>query len=132
MRNSAPTAGDRLQPLRSRLVAMVAAALCSATLVGATAAVAYYEDYAGTICRNNCHIQNPGGAHTFAGNYGQTYPGSGIYLACQLYNSSYNRVGHGYSDCAVGTPSSGQYVHARVYNQEGGAGSDSVAAIAIT
>ena len=97
------------------IIAAVVAALAG-SLVMATAALAFSEQYGFYSIGNNGYIQSAG-AHTFKLNFGVgTNKGQ---LACQLFNSKgANEVEHGNGSCGV-SYMGGQFVWARVYNQSG-------------
>lgn len=105
--------GVRLRKIRR------SAALAVLLALGfASTAWAYTSTYGGGTVQPGNYIQSDPG-HTYSYNFGVTQT-NGIYMACQLFNSStYNKVTHDYSSCVV--YGNGSYVTGRVYNQSGAA-----------
>jgi len=67
------------------------------------------------ICGENCDVE--GGASTWSSNEGELNVSGRI--ACQLFNSSINKVTHGEAGFCIEENGNGQVVRARVYNQSG-------------
>ena len=103
--------------LRARLALSLALASSALGigLITAPAAFAFAEQYGFVKVGNNGFVQSAN-AHTFIFNTGVGETGGK--LACQLFNSKVNEVGHGNGACTVAY-GGGEFVWARVYNQSG-------------
>lgn len=113
-----PSRRSRAVPnVRGARASLLGAGVALGLLILPSSASAYDEYYGfQNVCGGGCYIESSG-AHTFNRNYG--FPnGYATSLACQLFNheGTVNKVGHGTGGCAVGWDG-GQYVWARVYNQ---------------
>lgn len=100
---------------RARFALLSVLVALGAGLVAAQSALAFSEQYGFVKVGNNGYVQS-GGAHTFLFNTG-VGENNGK-LACQLFNSKVNEVGHGNGACTIAY-GGGEFVWARVYNQSG-------------